>query len=332
MILHPLPAPPSAPRREVAVTFDDLPVVSVTRWDVASHRAITTRLLEAVVAHGVPAVGFVNEEYLHASGVAEPARVDLLRQWLDAGLELANHTFAHLDMHETPIERFEDDLVRGEPVLRELLRARGMALRYFRHPYLHTGTDLALKRRLEALIAARGCRIAPVTVDVEDYLFAQAYDRAVELGRHRVAREVADAFVAHVERQFEYHEGLSQRLLGYEVRQILLLHSNIINAERFDAIARMLERRGYSFVTLERALADPAYAAPDDYASPHGIGWLQRWAQNRGHSEDFLEGEPVAPRWVRSRAGWGMEGRLVRWMSRVHRVRRRLLGPRASAA
>jgi hypothetical protein len=274
----------------------------------------------------------VNEENLLSEGVTDPARVNLLRQWLDAGLELANHTFAHLDMHETPIDRFEDDVVRGEPVLRELLRARGMTLRWFRHPYLHTGTDLALKRRLEALLAARGCRIAPATVDVEDYLFAQAYDRAVELGRHRVAREVAEAFVPHVERQFEYHEGLSRRLLGYEVRQILLLHANAINAERFDALARMLERRGYTFVTLERALEDPAYAAPDDYASPHGICWLQRWALNRGLPEDFLDGEPVAPRWVRIHSGRDLEGRLVRWMSRLHRVRRRLLGPMASAA
>ena len=327
MIVRALPAA----GREVAVTFDDLPVVSVTRWDVASHRAITTRLLYAIAAHAVPAVGFVNEENLLADGVTDPARVDMLRQWLDAGLELANHTFAHLDLHETPIERFEADVVRGEPVLRELLRARGMALRYFRHPYLHTGTDLATKRRLEALLAARGCSIAPVTVDVEDYLFAQAYDRAVELGRHGMARQVAEAFVSHVESKFAYHEDLSRRLLGYEVRQVLLLHANSINAERFDALAHMLERRGYTFVTLERALADGAYAAADDYARPDGIGWLQRWALNRGRPEHFLDGEPVTPRWVRVRAGEGWEGRIVRWMARMHRARRRIMGMKAAA-
>src|SRR5262245_64101978 len=122
MIVRALPAA----RREVAVTFDDLPVVSVTRWDVASHRAITTRLLESVVRHRVPAVGFMNEEYLLEDGVTAPARVDLLRQWLELGAALANHTFAHLDLHETPIERFENDVVRGEAVLRGLLHARGM--------------------------------------------------------------------------------------------------------------------------------------------------------------------------------------------------------------
>jgi peptidoglycan/xylan/chitin deacetylase (PgdA/CDA1 family) len=332
MIAYPPDGPPPAARREVAVTFDDLPVISVTRWDVASHRAITTRLLEAVAAHEVPAVGFVNEENLLADGVADPGRVALLRQWLDAGLELGNHTFAHLDLNATLVGRFEDDVVRGEPVTRGLLDARGLSLRYFRHPYLRTGTDLAVKRRLETFLAGRGYRIAPVTVTTEDYLFAAAYDRAVELGRHSAARQVADAYVPYVESQFEYFEDLSRRLLGYEVRQILLLHANTINAERFEEMARMLERRGYGFVTLERALGDDAYAAPDDYARADGISWLQRWALDQGCSGDFLDGEPATPRFVMAQSGEGVEGRRVRWMMCLRRARQRLLGPKASAA
>jgi peptidoglycan/xylan/chitin deacetylase (PgdA/CDA1 family) len=332
MIAYPPDGPPPATRREVAVTFDDLPVISVTRWDVASHRAITTRLLEAVAAHGVPAVGFVNEENLLEGGNADLGRVALLRQWLEAGLELGNHTFAHLDLHATPVGRFEDDVVRGEPVTRALLDARGLPLRYFRHPYLRTGTDLAVKRRLEAFLAGRGYRIAPVTVYTEDYLFAAAYDRAVERGDHSAARQVADAYVPYVESQFQYFEDLSRRLLGHEVRQILLLHANTINAERFDEMARMLERRGYAFVTLERALGDDAYAAPDDYARPDGISWLQRWALNQGRPGGFLDGEPATPGFVLAQSGEGVEGRLVRWITRIHRARRRLLGPKASAA
>jgi hypothetical protein len=152
------------------------------------------------------------------------------------------------------------------------------------------------------------------------------------MGRHAVARQVADAYVPYVESQFIYFEDLSRRLLGYELPQILLLHANTINAERFDALAHMLERRGYSFVGLERALADEAYAAPDDYARPDGISWLQRWALNQGRPEDFLDGEPPAPRTVRALSGEGAEGRLVRWMARLQRARRRLTGPRASAA
>ena len=321
---------PASGRREVAVTIDDLPVISVTRPDVASHRAITTRLLEALAAHGVPAVGFVNEKNLVAGGVADPARVALLRQWLDAGLELGNHTFGHLDLHAVPAARFEDDVVRGEPVIRGLLEARGLPLRWFRHPYLRTGTDLAIKRRVEAFLAGRGYRVAPVTVDTDDWCFAAAYDRAVERGDAAAARRAADEYVPYLESRFTYFESLSRRLLGYEVRQVLLLHANAINAERFDALARRLERRGYSFVTLERALEDPAYGATDEYAAPGGISWLSRWALNQGCPADFLAGEPETPPFVRALSGEGAAGRLVRLWNRVHRVRRRIAGAGAA--
>jgi peptidoglycan/xylan/chitin deacetylase (PgdA/CDA1 family) len=324
--------PPSTGRREVAVTIDDLPVISVTRADVASHRAITTRLLDSLGAHNVPAVGFVNEKNLMASGMAESARVALLRQWLDAGLELGNHTFGHFDLHAVPAARFEDDVVRGEPVIRGLLEARGLALRWFRHPYLRTGADLAIKRRIEAFLEGRGYRVAPVTVDTDDWCFAAAYDRAVERGDVAGARRTADAYVPHVESRFAYFEGLSRRLLGYEARQVLLLHANSINAERFDALARRLERRGYTFVTLERALEDPAYGAADDYAAPGGISWLSRWALNQGCTADFLEGEPETPHFVRVLSGEGAAGRLVRFWDRLHRVRRKLAAAAARAA
>lgn len=325
------PSPPGGrvSNREVAVTFDDLPAISVTRGDLATHRAIITRLVDTLQAHGVPAVGFVNERKLLAEGSIDGARVDLLRRWLDAGLELGNHTFAHSDLHVVSPDAFEDDVVRGETVTRGLLRARGMTLRYFRHPYLHTGTDLTVKRRLEDFLTKRGCRVAPVTVYTEDYLFAAAYDRAMLRQDRRVARAVADAYVPYLERQVEYYEGLSRRLLGYEVRQVMVLHANVVNAERVGEIADMMEGRGYAFIQLERAMADAAYGAMDDYVGSEGISWLQRWALNRGHEPEFLDGEPLTPGFVQSQSGVGPAGRMVRWWSRLHAARRGMAGAAA---
>jgi peptidoglycan/xylan/chitin deacetylase (PgdA/CDA1 family) len=324
-------SPPSPPAgREVAVTFDDLPVISVTRGDVESHREITLRLLEAITSHGVPAVGFVNERKLMAGGVCDDRRVDLLRRWLAAGLELGNHTYSHLDLHRAPPAEFEADILRGEPVTRSLLRASGRELRYFRHPYLHTGTVPAIKRRVEALLAERGYTVAPVTIYTEDYLFAAAYDRASQRGDERTARRVADAYVPYLERQIEYYEHLSRRLLGYEVRQTLVLHANSINAERFDELASAMKRRGYEFVTLERALADEAYATPDTYLGSEGISWLQRWALGRGFGEDFLDGEPVTPGFVRLQAEVGRGARLMRWWNNAAFNARRWSGATTS--
>ena len=86
-----------ATRREVAVTFDDLPVVG-TR-DIAAQQEITRKLLRSITSNKVPAIGFVNENKLLDGGVQDERLVAMLQQWLDAGLELGNHSFSHPDLH-----------------------------------------------------------------------------------------------------------------------------------------------------------------------------------------------------------------------------------------
>jgi len=87
----------------------------------------------------VPAIGFVNERKLQPGGSVDPRRVALLQQWLDAGLELGNHTFSHTDLHRASVQVFQRDVLEGEKVTRRLLAAKGNTPRYFRHPFLHTG-------------------------------------------------------------------------------------------------------------------------------------------------------------------------------------------------
>src|SRR5919106_3566841 len=138
---------PRAVGRAVAVTFDDLPatLAGVVANDVARLEELTRKLLSAVRKYSIPAVGFVNEGKLFVEG-AGPADVDgrigLLRMWLDAGLELGYHTYSHRDLNTMPVEEFQADVLRGEAVTRRLLKAKGRTLRYFRHPFLHVGSDL----------------------------------------------------------------------------------------------------------------------------------------------------------------------------------------------
>jgi hypothetical protein len=98
-----------------------------------------------------------------------------------------------------------------------------------------------------------------------------------------------------MEKMFEYYERLSIEVLGYEIRQILLLHANPLNADHFDALAQMMTRRGYSFISLERALEDEAYGQPDPYLGPQGLSWLLRWALGKGMNPPD---EPREPEWI----------------------------------
>ena len=56
--------------RAVAVTFDDLPVISL-RHDLVSQSIITRKLLNAIKSNRVPAIGFVNENKLLTDGTLD---------------------------------------------------------------------------------------------------------------------------------------------------------------------------------------------------------------------------------------------------------------------
>lgn len=227
-----------------------------------------------------------------------------------AGLrfELGNHTASHVDRHTTPLAQYEEDVIRGEPPVRALLEDRASErkegarrLRWFRHPYLHTGRTLEEKRALEEFLASRGYRIAPVTIDNSDWVFARAYSNAMDSGDAALARRVAGAYVPYMESVFEYYERQSQAFFGREIRQILLVHANSLNAERFGALLERLARRGYSFVSLDRALEDPAYASRDEFVGRGGITWLHRWVLSSGGKP--VPGEPQPDAFVFAAAG-----------------------------
>jgi peptidoglycan/xylan/chitin deacetylase (PgdA/CDA1 family) len=120
--------PTLAVTRELAVTVDDLPV-SPADQKPGVLEEITSRLLAGFARHEVPAIGFVNENKLFSDGEPDPRRVALLERWLDAGLELGNHGYSHLDLHRVALDEFQDDVLRGEVVTRELMESRGRTLR-----------------------------------------------------------------------------------------------------------------------------------------------------------------------------------------------------------
>jgi peptidoglycan/xylan/chitin deacetylase (PgdA/CDA1 family) len=283
--------PQPQPTRSVAITFDDLPA---TRGDLATMEETTAKLLRTLAAERMPAIGFVNESKLFLWNGIE-ARTALLEAWLNAGFELGNHTYSHVAIDQVPLETYKADVIKGETVTRRLLEARGRRLHYFRHTQLRTGPTAEYKTALDAFLAQRGYRVAPVTVDNNDFMFADVYGRARAKGdRARMAR-VAETYVPYMESVFTHFENVSRAFLGYEVRQVLLLHANELNADYLSDLLGMLRRRGYRFVDLDTALEDPAYALPEAQAT-RGLSWLHRWMLAKGLP---MQAEPAEPAFIR---------------------------------
>lgn len=291
-------AGPPPGHRDIAITFDDLPGMSVTTDDIRHFERLTTALLSALGQHRVTATGFVIEGQLEERGRKAPRRVAILRQWLQGGHDLGNHTFSHLDLHKSTLGQMETDVLRGEQAIRPLLREAGRVPRYFRHPYLRTGRDLATRETFERFLATHGYRVAPVTINTEDWVFAAAFDRAVATGDNSTADRIVRAYLEHTERIVHFSEQLAMALFSRAISQVLLLHANALNARSFDGLARQLTTRGYSFITLERALLDSAYSAPDTYTDAVGRSWIHHWAVSARKYDALLAGEPQVPAWI----------------------------------
>jgi len=277
-----------AARREVAITIDDLPRGGDGGGrSFAEIRDMTERLLAPFRQQHIPVTGFVNP------GRSDLSPADLRRVldlWLDAGAELGNHTCSHADLNHVPAVDYEQEILKADAVLRPILEARGRNLEFFRYPFLHAGQTAAARREIERFLAAHRYRNAPVTFDNSDYMFAAAYLDPET--RARVIRE----YVPYLESVVAFFEKRSVEVVGREFPQIMLLHASEMNSRMMPQILAMFRGRGYSFISLDQALRDPAYRLPEDYVGRGGFSWIHRWSMTR-HMPN--KGEPDEPAWVR---------------------------------
>src|SRR5262245_51755901 len=169
--------------RTVAITIDDLPRGGDAACSAERTLRINRKLLEPIAAQKVPVTGFVNAGKVQAEGPCRELGAKGLREildlWLASGADLGNHTYSHAGLNETSIERYEEEIVAGEPAVIAALAARNRKMRFFRHPFLQTGPTLEKKRAVERFLADRGYRVAPVTLDNSDYMFAAEYAGAL---------------------------------------------------------------------------------------------------------------------------------------------------------
>src|SRR6478735_3043854 len=296
-------APDKPVERRIAITIDDLPWATLGDDAPPTLAEYHAKLMAALKAGGAPVIGFANEGKLVSHGKVDTARVHLLRDWLDAGATLGNHTQNHADLHAVGMDEYESQVMRGETFLRPLLEERGMGPTWFRHPYLRAGRTPEDKATLAEFLRVHGYRIAPVTVDTSDWVYAAAYRKAIAAKDEATLAKLRAEYVPYMLAKVDYFEQQSIALLGYNLPQILLMHANELNADCYGALLEGLKGRGYDFIDLETAMKDPAYQRADAYTGKWGPSWIHRWAIGEGKPKEFFNGEPKVPQWVLDYAG-----------------------------
>ena len=267
--------PCRAEAEPVALTFDDLPVMSIND-DADYQRTTMARLIKGLHRHHYPAFGFAIGGDVESGPDHLGER--LLNEWMEACFPVGNHTWSHNSLNKTPVETYIADTARADALLRGLMRPHGQTPQWFRHPYLDTGATLEDKHRFEGWLKAHGYRVAPVTMENSDWEFSPAYDQALKTGDLAKAEAVRRAYVRYTASVVTWYRAAGLQLLGRRPAYVFLLHACRLNADSIDDLAHIFRENGLKPVSLAKAMRDPVYRRSDDWADADGDEWLTRWA------------------------------------------------------
>jgi peptidoglycan-N-acetylglucosamine deacetylase len=182
-------------------------------------------------------------------------------------------------------------------VSRRLMASRPPYQLYFRHPQTHTGNTVEKKEAIERFLAARGYKIAPHTIETSDFVFNVGYVWSVKAKDQSMVDRLRSAYLEFALAATAFAEQIAPQIFGRDIPQTLVVHANDITADTLDALLQQLEARGYRFVTLDAAMADPAYGTRDTVVTASGPTWLWRWMKSKGQNISF-RGDPEPQPWV----------------------------------
>ena len=247
----------TAQTREIAITIDDLPLVASKMDTPANIQRSTERFMKIIQAftdNNVPATGFV------IGGAIEKGQWEFLEKFRNAGLMLGNHTYSHKSLNQIGAERYIADIERADKVIAPLLTEP----HYFRYPYLAEGNKQSKPIVLNYL-TEHHYTVAPVTIDSKDFEFNErAYKVRFRDREQYIIKQLKPRYLAYI---WQATLKAEKKAKDKPVKQILLIHSNLLNSYALDDVIRMYKQNGYKFISLKEALENPAtvisYPAPD---------------------------------------------------------------------
>ena len=238
--------------------------------------AVVASILNTLKREGMPPVyGFVN-----GFRVARyPYQIHILEQWHAAGEPLGNHTWSHPEFDKLSAAEYERNIEQNEALLRRLDPQAGW--RWFRFPFLEEGDTVAKREAVRGWLTKHHYRIAEVSMDFQDYLWNEPYARCEAQGNQAAIKRLHDSYLSTAATYIGVYRELSQRLYGRDIPYVLLMHVGAFDARMLPELLALFRQQGFTFVTLDEAMADPAYSTDAAVATPGGTTFNEMVATER---------------------------------------------------
>ncbi len=148
--------------------------------------------------------------------------------------------------------------------------------RYYRFPYLREGATVEARTAADTVLTSLGYQNVPVSINNDDWLFNAQYLEALKAEDIELADRIAREYLTHMKERTAHFQNLAKNNFGRDVKHILLLHMNRINADHLDKLLDWYDDEGWSFTTLQEALTDPLYSTHERYEGERGLSQIER--------------------------------------------------------
>lgn len=236
-----------AQTKEIAITIDDLPLVASQMNTPGNQQRSTERfmrIIQILSENQVPATGFV------IAGSIEKGQWEFLEKFREAGFMIGNHTYSHYNLNSMNADKYIADVDRADKVLAPILTEP----KYFRYPYLAEGNKVSKPKVMEYLTQHQYV-IAPVTIDSKDFEFNLRLYKIPYRMRTSYINTLKQSYLAYILKQTLKAE---KKAGDQPVKQILLIHSNLLNSYVLGDVIKLFKDQGYTFISLTEALKNPA--------------------------------------------------------------------------
>lgn len=268
--------------KKIAVGFVSIPPNFRENAD-ESYDETARILIGKLVAHKIPAIGFLQGAAISDAGKISQSRANVVRAWRDANLEVGIGGFRHIWFYDTPLEDYIANAEKNERIAREILAEKNLPLRYFSYPFLNTGRTAEDKIKFENWLNSRNLKSIKYTFDNSEWMYSFAYDEARKNKDTKKMAEIIAEYLDYMSRMLEHYEAYSAEMFGRDINQTLVLTPSRLVADTADEFFGMLEKRGYKFVSMDEAQADEAYQTPENFTNVKaGISWFERWQMAQG--------------------------------------------------
>ncbi|MES3023379.1 MAG: polysaccharide deacetylase family protein [Pseudomonadota bacterium] len=242
---------PAAHAQSVAFTFDDGPQLGVTARLTPQQR--NAAMLAALAKHRVKAALFVTA----ANGANVPAGYALAKAWGDAGHALGNHTMTHPDLHDPKLSlaQYQQEILDCDKIISTLPGYQ----KWYRYTFLREGNTPERRDGMRAFLRQQGYRNAFVSIDTSDWRLDDALEDMLTKNPDADLAPLKRVYLAHIRQRALAYRAMSLQLQGREVRHVLLLHHNLINALWLGDVIAQFREMGWSIISPAEALADPVY-------------------------------------------------------------------------